>query len=103
MSDLNRLLRPRSIAVVGGGAWCAQVIEQSKKMGFDGAIWPVHPRAAMVAGHGAFPTLADLPEAPDAVFVGVNRRTSVEIVGELSRIGAGGAVCFASGFAEALA
>lgn len=103
MRDLTRLLRPKSIAVVGGGAWCAQVVEQSEKMGFDGAIWPVHPRAATVAGHGAFPSLADLPEVPDAVFVGVNRKTTVGIVEELSEMGAGGAVCFASGFAEALA
>lgn len=103
MHDLTRLLRPRSIAVVGGGAWCAQVIEQSEKMGFDGAIWPVHPRAALVAGHGAFPSLSDLPEAPDAVFVGVNRKTSIEIVGALAQMQAGGAVCFASGFAEASA
>ena len=103
MRDLTRLLRPKSIAVVGGGAWCSQIIEQSKKMAFDGAIWPVHPRAAMVAGHGAFPSLADLPEPPDAVFIGVNRKTTVDVVSQLSRMGAGGAVCFASGFAEALA
>ena len=103
MRDLTRLLRPKSIAVVGGGAWCTQIIEQSEKMAFDGAIWPVHPRAAMVAGHGAFPSLTDLPEPPDAVFIGVNRKTTVDVVSQLSSMGAGGAVCFASGFAEALA
>lgn len=103
MGDLNRLLRPRSIAVVGGGAWCAEVIRQSQRMGFDGAIWPVHPRAALVAGLGAFPSVEDLPEPPDAVFVGVNRHSTVDIVEQLARIGAGGAVCFASGFAESAA
>ncbi|WP_299726831.1 acetate--CoA ligase family protein [uncultured Tateyamaria sp.] len=103
MRGLERLLRPRSIAVIGGGAWCAQVIAQSEKMGFDGAIWPVHPKAALVAGHGAFPSLDDLPEAPDAVFIGVNRHTTVDVVAQLSQMGAGGAVCFASGFAEARA
>ena len=102
-TTLTRLLRPRSIAVIGGGAWCAQAIGQSAKMGFGGAIWPVHPRAAMVAGHGAVPTLDDLPAPPDAAFVGVNRNASVDVVARLSRMGAGGAVCFASGFAEARA
>jgi len=72
-------------------------------MGFDGAIWPVHPTASMVGGHCAFARLADLPDAPDAAFVGVNRHTTLDIVTELSGMGAGGAVCFASGFAEALA
>lgn len=101
MVRLTRLLRPRSIAVVGGGAWCHQVITQSQKMGFDGAVWPVHPKAVTVAGLGAFPCVEDLPEPPDAVFIGVNRVASVDIVRQLSGMGAGGAVCFASGFSEA--
>ena len=50
MADLNRLICPRSIAVVGGGAWCEQVIRQTELMGFDGAIWPVHHKVAMAAG-----------------------------------------------------
>ncbi|MEM7632177.1 MAG: acetate--CoA ligase family protein [Pseudomonadota bacterium] len=98
---MGRLLRPRSIAVVGGGAWCTSVIRQAEQMGFDGAIWPVHPSAMEIAGHGAFPTIEDLPAAPDACFVGVNRQATVDVVGALAQIGAGGAVCFASGFAEA--
>ncbi|KPP80972.1 MAG: acetyl-CoA synthetase [Rhodobacteraceae bacterium HLUCCO07] len=101
--DLSRLFRPRSIAVIGGGAWCAQVIEQSRRMGFEGAIWPVHPKARVVAGVPAFARLEDLPDAPDAAFVGINREATVEAVAALSRMGAGGAVCFASGFAEAQA
>ena len=100
---LTRLLRPKSIAVVGGGVWCASVISQAEKMGFDGPIWPVHPRAVEIAGHGAFPRVDDLPEPPDAVFAGVNRAASVDVVAALAAMGAGGAVCFASGFAEAQA
>ncbi|MEM8655783.1 MAG: acetate--CoA ligase family protein [Pseudomonadota bacterium] len=95
------MLRPRSIAVVGGGAWCTSVIEQAERFGFDGPIWPVHPTRPDIAGHGAFPSIADLPHAPDAVFLGVNRTATIDLVDELSRIGAGGAVCFASGFSEA--
>ena len=101
--DLSRLLRPASIAVVGGGVWAAQVVRQSLKMGFQGAIYRVHPRADPVEGIAAVPRLADLPEIPDAVFLGVNRHATLEAVRELSAMGAGGAVCFASGFSEALA
>jgi len=42
-----------------------------------------------------------LPEAPDAVFVGVNREATIDIVAELAAMGAGGAICFASGWTEA--
>jgi len=101
MKALSRLFRPRSIAVIGGGAWCRSVIEQCRKMGFDGDIWPVHPKAAEVAGLPAFSALSALPSAPDASFIGVNRLQTIQIVRELATMGAGGAVCFASGFLEA--
>ncbi|WP_170412315.1 acetate--CoA ligase family protein [Ruegeria arenilitoris] len=101
--DLNRLLRPKSIAVIGGGAWCQQVILQSERMGYAGQVWPVHPKASDIAGHTVFARLEDLPQAPDAVFIGINRHATIEAVQTLSAMGAGGAVCFASGFSEAVA
>ncbi len=101
--DLTRLLRPNSIAVIGGGAWCQQVILQSERMGYAGQIWPVHPKATEIAGHRAYASLEDLPAPPDAVFIGINRHATIEAVRTLSATGAGGAVCFASGFSEAVA
>ena len=97
---LSRLVRPRSIAVVGGRE-AARVAEQCDRMGFAGALWPVHPERASVAGRSAFRSVAELPAPPDAAFVGVNRHATVEVVAALSRAGAGGAVCYASGFLEA--
>ncbi len=97
--NLARLLRPRSIAVLGGG-WAANVVAQCAKMGFDGEVWPVHPSKPEIGGAPAFPSLAALPSAPDATFIGVNRAATIETVRELAAMGAGGAVCFASGFAE---
>lgn len=100
MSRLDRLLRPNSIAVFGGD-WAAAVIRQTRKMGYSGNIWPVHPKKNMVEGMRAFRSVAELPAAPDASFIGVNRVATVEIAGQLANRGAGGAVCFASGFREA--
>jgi acyl-CoA synthetase (NDP forming) len=94
------LLRPKSIAIIGGGFFAPNVIKQSLKMGFAGSIWPVHPSKDEVAGVKAFRSVADLPEAPDATFIGVNRNLTVDIVRELRERGAGGAICFAAGFRE---
>ncbi|MEM9576344.1 MAG: acetate--CoA ligase family protein [Pseudomonadota bacterium] len=101
--DLSRLLRPTSIAVVGGGAWCHQVVRQLNRMGYSGRIHRVHPVPEPVEGIVAVPRIGDLPEAPDAVFLGINRHATLEAVAALSSMGAGGVVCFASGFAEAVA
>ncbi|BDW84641.1 acyl-CoA synthetase [Roseicyclus marinus] len=100
MQPLARLMRPASIAVVGGGTWCAAVVEGCRRIGFAGPVWPVHPTRPEIAGLPAFASVAALPEAPDAVFIGVNRAASIEVLGALSAMGAGGAVCFASGFRE---
>ncbi|GAB5447883.1 acetate--CoA ligase family protein [Gymnodinialimonas sp.] len=99
---LDRLLRPRSIAVVGGGAWCESVIRECHKIGYSGDIWAVHPSRAEVGSAPAFSSVAALPAAPDAAFVGVNRLATVEVIRALSERGAGGAICFASGFGEAV-
>jgi acyl-CoA synthetase (NDP forming) len=100
MRDLRRLLRPRSIAVLGSG-WARNVIEQCAKMGFDGPVWPVHPTREEIAGVRCYPSLAALPGVPDATFIGVNRHATLDVVAELAAMGAGGATCFASGWEEA--
>ncbi len=101
--DLSRLLRPRTIAVIGGGAWCAQIIRQSRRMNFGGRIDVVHPRGELIEGVQAVTDLGALEAPPDAVFIGVNRVATVDVVRALAEMGAGGAVCFASGFSEAAA
>ena len=97
---MKRLLQPTSIAVIGGGAWCEAVLEQCQKIGFAGDLWAVHPKRSEVAGIPAVPSVEDLPHAPDAAFVGVNRNATIEVIRSLSQMGAGGATCFASGFQE---
>ena len=99
MPDLGRLIRPRSVAIFGG-SWAREVIRQIRRMGFAGDIWPVHPDKSEIEGLPAYPSIAALPTAPDASFIGVNRYQTIEIVTELRQRGAGGAVCFASGFGE---
>lgn len=100
MVNLSRLLQPKVIAVIGGGAWCAQIIRQSRGMGYCGSIELVHPREIEVEGIRAVASLDAMAQVPDAVFIGVNRRATIEVVGQLRSMNAGGAVCFASGFAE---
>jgi acyl-CoA synthetase (NDP forming) len=99
--DLSRLLAPKSVAVIGGGFWGENVIEQLHKIGFEGEIWPVHPSKTELGGLPCIPSLRALPAPPDACFIGVNRNATVDIARDLSAMGAGGAVCFASGFREA--
>ncbi|SVD32259.1 uncharacterized protein METZ01_LOCUS385113, partial [marine metagenome] len=97
--DLSRLISPKTIAIFGG-SWAENVVKQLKKAGYTGQIWPVHPHRQKLLDLPCFASVAELPAAPDASFIGVNKQLTVAVVQQLCERGAGGAVCFASGFLE---
>ena len=98
-ANLNRLISPKSIAVVGNrGADFA--IRESKKLGYSQKIWAIHPTLNSLEGVKCYRNIKDLPEAPDATFIAVNAESAIDIVADLKSIGGGGAVLYASGFGE---
>ncbi len=98
-ANLDRLLKPRHIAIVGGRD--AEVAAgECARIGYDGEIWPVNPKRGQMAGHRCYATIQELPEPPDAVFLAVPRDQAVEIVRDLAAMNAGGVVCYSAGFGE---
>lgn len=99
---LQRLLSPRSIAFIGGH-WARTAIKQSINADYRGTIYYVNQRGERM---DEFPTLPvyshvrELPAAPDAAFIAVNRQQTIDTIAHLSAIGSGGAICFAAGFSE---
>lgn len=98
-NNLERLLNPRNVAVIGGDS-AAEVVRQCQALGFSGELWAVSPSRKELAGIPCVRSVRDLPAPPDASFVAAPPQASLDIVRELSSIGAAGAVCFAAGFAE---
>jgi acetyl-CoA synthetase len=102
---LARLLRPASVAVVGAserpGSYGGEALRNLARLGFPGRVYAVNPRHDAVLGVDSYPSLADLPEAPDALVVAIPAAAAPAVVGEASALGCGGAVVFAAGFAEA--
>lgn len=97
--NLERLLNPRHVAVIGGRE-AETAAGECARIGFRGSVWPVNPRRASIGGRPCFRAVEDLPEAPDAAFVAVPREAAVDTVARLRGMGAGGAVCHTAGFAE---
>lgn len=72
---LEPLLRPRSVAVIGAsakrdsmGAWA---LENLRRGGFSGKIFPVNPRYDDIDGLTCYPGVAGLPERPDLVIFAI--------------------------------
>src|SRR5213080_3231007 len=96
---LQRLLAPRTIALVGG-AWADAALAASAVVGYTGEVWRVHPSRASSAAQRYFRAIDELPHAPDAAFIAAPNHEVPAIAAALARRGAGGFVCFAAGFSE---
>ena len=97
--NLERLLKPRHVAVIGGRE-AETVAGECARIGYQGLVWPVNPRRDSIGGHPCFRSVESLPEAPDAAFVAVPREAAIDTVARLAGMGAGGVVCHTAGFAE---
>jgi acetyl-CoA synthetase len=95
----KRLLKPKSIVVLGG-AGARYAISESLKLGFKGEIWAVHPKHTQMQGVKCYPSIDQLPGVPDAAYVALNAQATIEVVEQLNTIGCAGAVLHASGFSE---
>ena len=104
-AGLTPLLAPRSIAILGASNDATRIggrpIAFMKAAGkFQGAIYPVNPNRAEVQGLRAYPSVADLPETPDAAIIAVPAALAVQAVEDLGRRGTKAAIMFTAGFAE---
>lgn len=105
MTALNALLRPRSVAVIGASADASKMtgrpVGYLQKYAFDGAIWPVNPRAETIAELRCYPDVASLPDAPDAAIVLLGPDRAEAAVRDLAARGCKAAIVLASGYGEA--
>jgi acetyl-CoA synthetase len=98
--DIRRLIAPRSIALIGATVWTDAVAAGNAAVGFAGTIWRVHPTRPSTPGTTFYRSVAELPEAPDAAFIAVPNVEAPAVAAALAARGAGGFVCFTSGFSE---
>lgn len=98
--DLRRLIAPRSIALIGATAWTDAVAVGNTAIGYGGVIWRVHPTRPSTPERPFYRSVAELPDAPDAAFIAVPNHEAPSVAAALAERGAGGFVCFSSGFGE---
>ena len=102
--SLERMLQPRSVAVVGAtereDTYAAQALLNLAEVGFPGTVWGVNPGRTEVFGHPCVPSVAELPEPVDAVIVAIPAAGVPDAIEQAGARGCGGAVVFSAGFEE---
>ncbi len=103
--SMERLLRPRSIAVVGAsrrrGSIGHELLRNLVAGAFTGPVYPVNPSATSVASLPAWPDVASIPQPVDLAVVTVPAVAVPAVVEDCGRSGVGGLVVVSAGFAEA--
>ena len=101
---LDRLLRPRSIAIVGAsekpGALGASLLGNLERFGYTGDIHLINPKRETIGDRRCLPAIADLPHGVDAAVLAIPRAGVRDAVRALGGRGVGGVVIFSAGFAE---
>ena len=104
MNDLQALLCPRSIAILGASADLTKINGRTlrflQEKQYAGRIYPVNPKYQSIAGLPCYADVAQLPEVPDLAVIAVPAAQVLASVRDLVRRGAHAAVIFSSGFAE---
>jgi acetate---CoA ligase (ADP-forming) len=101
---LDRLLRPRSIAILGASERPSvgrTLVEALDGIGFRGEIYPVNPRYESLLGRRCYASVSELPRDVDVLAFCVNHARVLEHMQPAADRGVGAAVIFDGGFAEA--
>ena len=103
MASIHKMLNPRSIAIVGatprmqyGGRFLAAALKAKDRV----RVYAVNPRYDEIMGVKSYPSVTDLPEAPDVVGIVVPYDQVLDVLQESHRKGAGSAIVISAGFAE---
>ncbi len=101
--DLNSLLNPKSIAILGASERPSigrALMGTLKTMGYEGGIYPINPKYDTILGQRCYGALSELPEPPDVVSVCLSGGRAAEGFKQIAECGARAAVIYDAGFAE---
>lgn len=103
MSSIDRMLNPKSVAVVGatprmqyGGRFLNAMLKAQDRVN----VYPVNPRYDEIMDVRSYPSVSELPEAPDLVGIVVPYHQVLNVLQESHARGAGSAIVISAGFSE---
>ncbi len=102
--NLKALLAPRSMALVGASGdiakWGGSALHTIIEGGYAGKLYPVNPKGGEFFGLTAYPSLEELPEAPDLALLAVGGHQVTAMLEQCGRKGIPAAIAIAAGFSE---
>jgi len=104
VTAMNRIMRPDSVAVIGASAEAGKIGNSVMKNlitgGYQGKIYPIHPKADEIMGHKAYKSVKDVPGDIDTAVFAIPAKFVAAALIECGEKKVSGAILIPSGFAE---
>ncbi len=104
VGQMNRIMRPNSVAVIGASAEEGKIGNSVMKNlingGYQGKIYPIHPKADEIMGRKAYKSVKDVPGTVDVAVFAIPAKFVAQALAECGEKKIPGAVLIPSGFAE---
>ena len=104
-SPLYAIVNPKSIVMFGASnkytAMGTSVLSSLQGLGFEGPIYPVHPREETVLGLPVYRSVEELPETPDLAIIVLPTPIVIETLEACGKRGIRHAIVVSAGFGEA--
>ncbi|MCK5194922.1 MAG: CoA-binding protein, partial [Desulfobulbaceae bacterium] len=105
VSQLDAILKPKSVAIIGASAspekMGHEILKNILDGGFKGAVYPINPKADTILDLPCHKSVKDVAEAPDLAVIIIPARFVPQAVQECGEAGVKGAVIITGGFSEA--
>ncbi|TMG73693.1 MAG: CoA-binding protein [Betaproteobacteria bacterium] len=102
--QMNRIMKPDAVAVIGASAEDGKIGNSVMKNlingGYQGAIYPIHPKADEILGYKAYKSVKDVPGTIDVAVFAIPAKFVAQALAEVGEKKIPGAVLIPSGFAE---
>ena len=104
MTQLDKIMKPRAIAVVGASTKPhtigSDIMKRLQEYGFTGDIYPVNPKGGVIEGLQAYPSVLDIPGEVDLAIIVVNAKFVLQTIDQCHEKGIGGLCVISAGFKE---
>jgi acetyl coenzyme A synthetase (ADP forming)-like protein len=101
---MRRIMQPDAVAVIGAspedGKIGNSVMKNLINGGYEGALYPIHPRAEEILGKKCYKSVVDIPGAVDIAIFCIPARFVAQVLAEVGEKHIPGAILIPSGFAE---
>src|SRR5688572_32445112 len=102
--NLSKIFRPRSVAVIGAsskvGSVGYTVLENLKRCGFCGEIYPINPKYDSLLDLRAFPSIDAVANTPDLAIIATPAEMVPPLVRQCGEVGVPGVIILSAGFSE---